>query len=138
MTRHIICSTGQVIGKSNARSNSIYVRDIRIVRILRGAILGCCVREVITSRSSSVEVSLGVASREVGTLVLDDLLKNIVEDGLGVIRVFDLSTDAKDVATLSCVVLDVVICALVGELRHLDLLRGELFVKIEEIKTGWW
>ena len=61
-----------------------------------------------------------------------------MEDSFGIIGVIDLSADAKNVAAFSGVVLDVVISALVGELRHFDLLRCELLVKIEEIETGWW
>jgi len=102
-----------------------------LLRVLRAGVLGCCVREVITSRSTSVEVVLGGASREVGALVLDDLLKYIVEDGLGIIWVVDLSADAENVATFSGVVLDIVVGALVRELRHLDLFRCELLVEVE-------
>ena len=119
-TCHHLQHTGQVKGKSNA-SNSIYLRDIRIVRILSGAILvGCCVREVITFGSSSIEVTLGIASWEVGTLVLDDLLKYIVKDRFGIIGVFNLWADTENVSAFSYVVLNVIVCALIGKLGHFD------------------
>ena len=60
-TRYHLQRTGQVKGKSNA-SNSIYLRDIRIVRILSAGILGCFVRQVITLGSSSIEPTSGIAS----------------------------------------------------------------------------
>ena len=118
-TRHHLQHTSQVKGKSNA-SNSIYLRDIRIVRILSGAILGCCVREVITLGSSSIEVTLWIASWEVGTLVLDDLLKYIVKNRFGIIRVFDLWANTKNVSAFSDVVLNVIVCALIRKLGHFD------------------
>ena len=119
-TRHHLAQhTVQVKGKSNA-SNSIYLRDIRIVRILSGAILGCCVREVITLRSSSIEVSVWIASWEVGTLVLDDLLKYIVKDSFGIIGIFNLWANTKNVSAFSGVVFNVIIRALIRKLGHFD------------------
>jgi hypothetical protein len=43
---------------------------------------------------------------------------------------------AQDVAALADVVLDVVVCALVSQLRQADLLGRELLVEIVEIETG--
>lgn len=46
-------------------------------------------------------------------LVLEDFLKNIVEDGFGVVGVGDLLAYAQDVSALLDVVLDVVVRTLV-------------------------
>jgi hypothetical protein len=43
---------------------------------------------------------------------------------------------AQDVAALADVVLDVVVCALVSQLRQADLLGRKLLVEIVEIETG--
>ena len=118
-TRYHLQRTGQVKGKSNA-SNSIYLRDIRIVRILSAGILGCFVRQVITLGSSSIEPTSGIASWEVGTLVLDDLLKYIVKDRFWIIRVFNLWADTKNVSAFSNIVLNVIVSALIRKLGHFD------------------
>ena len=43
-----------------------------------------------------------------------------MQDGLGVVGIFDVLRDAEDVAALADVVLDVVVRALVRELGHFD------------------
>ena len=80
---------------------------------------------------------VGCASRIRGAFVLDDFLKYIVEDGLRVVRI-GLLSDAEDVAALLDVVLDVIVGALIGKLRHFDLLSRELLVEIVEVQAGWW
>ena len=60
-----------------------------------------------------------------------------MENSLRAIRIFDLSTDAENVATFPGVILDVVVCALVCKLCHFDLFGGELFVEVEEVEAGW-
>lgn len=55
-------------------------------------------------------------SRKGGTLVLDDLLKYIVEDFLRIVRVADLRSHAQDVSAFLDVVLHVVVRALVRQL----------------------
>jgi hypothetical protein len=69
--------------------------------------------------------------------VLDNFLKNIVENCLWVIGVVDVLTDSKNVTTLFNVVLEVVVIALVGELRHFNFFSCKLLVKIVQIKA-WW
>ena len=44
-----------------------------------------------------------------------------MEDGLGIIGVVDLRADPENVSAFSGVVLDIVVCALIGELGHFDL-----------------
>jgi len=73
------------------------------------------------------------ASRQVRALVLDDLLKNIVQDGFGVVGVGYVAADTEDVSALFDVVLEVVIRTFVRELGHFDLFRGELFVEVVQI-----
>lgn len=91
--------------------------------MIGGTILGRCVRQVIAlcSASSVVGSVERLASGEVGALVLDDFLKNIVQDSFRVVRLRDLTAYAQDVATLADVVLDVLVDALVCELGHFDL-----------------
>lgn len=113
-------------GRSKA-SNSIYLRDIRI-RIFGRAVLGRFVREVTRAVSTTglgVFIVVGTGSRKVGAPVLYDLLKYIVEDRFGVVRVFYVLRDAQDVAALPDVVLHVVVVALVGELGHFDSIVAE-------------
>ena len=86
----------QVNGKSNA-SNSIYLRDIR-TRIFGCAILRRLIREVARAVSSStphcgVIVVIGAGSGKVRALVLNDLLKYIVQDGLGVVWILHVLRD---------------------------------------------
>lgn len=76
-----------------------------------------------------------LTSREGGAFVLDDFLKYIVHNCLRVVRV-GLLSHAQNIAALLDVILDVIVAALVGELRHLDLLSGELLVKVEEVQAG--
>lgn len=73
---------------------------------------------------------MGSASREVGALVLDDLLKYIVEDGFGIIGVVDLVCDAEDVTALTHVVVDVFVVALVRELGQLDPTLKKVSVRL--------
>jgi len=61
-----------------------------------------------------------------------------MQDGLGVVGIFDVLRDAEDVAALADVVLDVVVRALVRELGHFDFLRRELLVQVEEVQRGRW
>ena len=68
---------------------------------------------------------VGTGSRKVSALVLNDLLKYIVQDGFGVVRVFHVLRDPQDVAALANVVLNVVVVAFVGELGHFDSARGQ-------------
>jgi len=75
-------------------------------------------------------------SREGGTLVLYDLLKYIVQDGLRVVGVAYLRAHAQDVAALLDVVLHVLVCALVRQLRHLYFLARELLVQVVQVQTG--
>jgi len=82
-----------------------------------------------------ITVAAGSASREVGALVLDDLLKYIVQDGFGIIRVVNRSGDSEDVTTLAHIVLDIFVVALVRELCEFDLFGGELFIEIVEIEA---
>ena len=63
---------------------------------------------------------MGAGSREVLALVLDDLLKYIVQDSFGVVRIFHVLCDAKDVSAFTDVVLNVVVVALVRELSKFD------------------
>ena len=121
----------QVNGKSNA-SNSIYLRDIR-TRIFGCAILRRLIREVARAVSTStphrgVIVIVGAGSGKVRALVLNDLLKYIVQDGLGVVWILHVLRDTQDVTTLADVILDIFVVAFVGELSHLDLFRGKLLV----------
>ena len=85
-----------------------------------------------------VRVVIRAGSRQVRALVLDDLLKNIVQDGLGIIWVFYLLRDAKDVTALTNVILDVLVGALVRKLGHLDFIRRELLVEVEEVHGRRW
>ena len=71
-----------------------------------------------------------------GALVLEDLLEHVAQDRLRVVGVRHMLAHAQDVAALADVVLDVVVCALVSQLRQADLLGRELLVEIVEIETG--
>lgn len=127
----------QVKGRSNA-SDSIYLRDIRI-RIFGRAILSRCVRTFARSSVSGcsscvgVRIVVGAGSRKVRALVLYDLLKYIVQDGFGVVRILHVLGDAKDVTALADVVLNVFVVALVRELGQLNPEREE---KSEISKVG--
>ena len=130
----------QVNGKSNA-SNSIYLRDIR-TRIFCRAILRRLIREVARAVSTStphsgVIVVVGAGSGKVRALVLYDLLKYIVQDGLGVVWILHVLRDTQDVTTLADVILDIFVIAFVRELSHLDLFRGKLLVEVEQVEA-WW
>ena len=59
-------------------------------------------------------------SRKISALVLDDLLKYIVQDGFGIIRILYVLGYTKNVATFADIVLDVFVVALVGELGKFD------------------
>ena len=61
-----------------------------------------------------VGIVVGVGSRKVGALVLDDLLKYIMQNRLGVIWVLDVLSDAQNVAAFANVVFYVIVRALVG------------------------
>ena len=112
----------QVNGKSNA-SNSIYLRDIR-TRIFCCAILRRLIREVARAISTSTShggvVVVGAGSRKIRALVLDDLLKYIVQDGLGVVGILHVLRDAQNVTTFADIVFDIFVVAFVRELSHFD------------------
>lgn len=61
-----------------------------------------------------------------------------MQDGLGVVWVLHVLSDAQDVSTLANVVLHVVVVALVRELRHFDFFRCELLVEVVEVERGRW
>ena len=61
-----------------------------------------------------VGIVVGVGSRKVGALVLDDLLKYIMQNRLGVIWVLDVLSDAQNVAAFANVVFYIIVRALVG------------------------
>lgn len=88
-------------------------------------------REHIFCRFSALAVG---ASRERRALVLDDFLKYIVKDGLGIVRVVDLAAHAEDVTALLDVVFYVIVSALVSELSHFYLFACELLIEIVQIK----
>jgi len=128
----------QVNGKSNA-SNSIYLRDIR-TRIFGCAILRRLIREVARAVSSStphcgVIVVIGAGSGKVRALVLNDLLKYIVQDCLGVVWILHVLRDTQYVTTLADIVLDIFIITFISELSHFDFLRGKLFVEVEQVEA---
>ena len=108
----------QVNGSSNA-SHYVYLRDIRI-RIFSCAILRRFVRKIavlaISKSCMRITVAARSASRKVGTFVLDDLLKYIVQDRFRIIWVIHRSGDSEDITTFSDVVLDIFVVALVCEL----------------------
>ena len=112
----------QVNGKSNA-SNSIYLRDIR-TRIFCCAILRRLIREVARAISTSTShggvVVVGAGSRKIRALVLDDLLKYIVQDGLGVVGILHVLRDTQNVTTFADIVFDIFVVAFVRELSHFD------------------
>ena len=118
----VLLTKSQVKGRSHA-SHQVYfgwyLRDVAVLGILC-TILRRLIRQVVISSVSHscilVAVVLGSASREVGALVLDDLLKYIVQDSLWIIWVVDLVGDAEDVATLAHVVVNIFVVALVREL----------------------
>ena len=51
-----------------------------------------------------------------------------MQNGFGIIRIFDILSDAKDVATLTNVVVNILIATLISELGHFDLFRSELLI----------
>ena len=61
-----------------------------------------------------VGIVVGVGSRKVGALVLDNLLKYIMQNRLGVIWVLDVLSDAQNVAAFANVVFYIIVRALVG------------------------
>ena len=73
------------------------------------------------------------ASRGGGTLVLDDFLKYIMEDGLRIVGVVNLWADTQYVTTLFDVVFNIIISALISELSHFDFLICKLLIKIVKI-----
>ena len=89
------------------------------------------VREHIFCRLAALAVG---ASRERRALVLDDFLKYIMKDGLGIVRVVDLAAHAEDVTALLDVVLDVIVSALVSELGHFYLFACELLIEVVKIE----
>lgn len=60
-------------------------------------------------------------------------MKYIIEDGLGVVRVVHLLSHAQDVPALLYVVLDVVVHALVRQLRQLYFLARKLLVQVVQV-----
>ena len=61
-----------------------------------------------------VGIVVGVGSRKVGALVLDNLLKYIMQNRLGVIWILDVLSDAQNVAAFANVVFYIIVRALVG------------------------
>ena len=59
-------------------------------------------------------------SRKISALVLDDLLKYIVQDGFGIIRILYVLGYTEDVATFADIVLDIFVVALISELGKFD------------------
>lgn len=57
-----------------------------------------------------------------------------MQDGLGVVRIVYVLSDAKNVAALPNVVFDVFVGTLVRELCHFNLLRSELLVQVEKVQ----
>lgn len=53
-----------------------------------------------------------------------------MQDGLWIIRVIDLRTHTQDVSTFFNIVLNIVVIALVRQLRKFDLLTSKLFIKV--------
>ena len=82
------------------------------------AVLKCIIR----SFGLVMKLIAQSTSRQGGTLVLEDLLKHVAEDGLGVVWVRDVLADSQDVAALANVVLDIIVSALVRELGQANLL----------------
>ena len=73
------------------------------------------------------------ASREGGALVFDNLLKYIVQNCFGVVRVIDLRAYSQYVTALFDVVLDVIVTALICQLGHFNLFACKLLVEVIEI-----
>lgn len=130
----------QVKGKSKASKWGIYIRDSRI-RIFSRAILVRINRQVARSVSAScvrISTVIRAGSRQIRALILDDLLKYVVQDGFWIIRVFYVLGDAKDVTALTNVIFDVLVAAFVRKLGHLDFLGSELLIEVEEIHGRRW
>ena len=89
-------ASSQVKGNAKA-SKSVYLRDIRI-RIFGRAFLVCIHRQVARAvPHSCVRVGIvivGAGSRQIRALVLDDLLKYIVQNRLRVVRVLYVLRDS--------------------------------------------
>ena len=68
--------------------------------------------------------------------VLVYFLKNVKENRFGVIWVADKLGNPQDVSTLSYVVLNLLIGALICELGHFYTFRGELLIEVVEVKGG--
>ena len=122
----------QVNGKSNA-SNSIYLRDIR-TRIFGCAILRRLIREVARAVSTSTPhcgvIVVGAGSGKVRALVLNDLLKYIVQDGFGVVWILHVLRDTQNVTTFADIVFDIFVIAFVSELSHFDSRKREKVSKV--------
>ena len=58
-----------------------------------------------------------------------------MQDCLRIIGVFDLRTYTQDIPALPHIVIDIVVRALVRELRHLDLFRSELLIQVEQVQA---
>lgn len=71
---------------------------------------------------------VAVISREGGALVIDDLLKYIVKNSLGVVWVLHVLSNSQDVSALSYVVVDVFVLTFVCELCQTNLFTGKLLV----------
>ena len=70
-------------------------------------------------------------------LELNDVRKNIFEDMLRVLGVVrQLAGHAQDVSALPDEVLEVLLPALVGDLREPGLLAGESLVEVKELQLG--
>ena len=60
-----------------------------------------------------------------------------MQDSLWVIRIFNIVSNTENISAFTYEVLNVIIITFVRELSKFALLRGELLVKIKEVKR-WW
>ena len=60
-----------------------------------------------------------------------------MQDSLWVIRIFNIVCNTENISAFTHEVLNVIIITFVRELSKFALLRGELLVKIKEVKR-WW
>lgn len=82
-------------------------------------------------------IGTAAPSHLLALLKLDNLLEHMFEDMLAVALVSgQLQTHPQDVSALAHVVLEVILPALVGELRQSHALRRETIVEVEEIERG--
>lgn len=107
------------------------------LEVLLGGFIWNIVRTFLTLLSLVVFSMERSTSWKVLALILDDFLKNIVENGLGIVGVADILADTKNVTALLDVVLKVFVVAFISELRHFNLFSSELFIEIVQVEA-WW